>query len=96
MEICNFLHKGLKRLYEKDDSRGLPPSSVDKIRKMLGFLEAMKDPSELHKVPVWKAHILTGARSGTWSLHVTRNWRLTFWISPSGPEIRDLNFEDYH
>ena len=96
MEIRNFLHKGLRRLYEKDDSRGLPPSSVDKIRKMIAFLEAMKDASELYKVPVWKAHILAGARNGAWSLHVTRNWRLTFWISSDGTEICDLKFEDYH
>lgn len=96
MKIRNFVHKGLKRLYEEDDPRGLPPSGVDKLRKMIVFLEAMDEVSELHTVPVWRAHLLTGSRKGTWSLHVTRNWRLTFRIDNSEREICDLNFEDYH
>ena len=41
-----------------------------------------------------KAHILTGDRKGTWSLRVTRNWRLTFRIEDD--EIIDMDLEDYH
>ena len=67
---------------------------VDKLRKMLAFLEAMRDERELRDIPVWKAHRLTGNRKGTWSLHVTRNWRLTFRIE--GDEVADVNLEDYH
>jgi hypothetical protein len=37
--------------------------------------------------------VLTGDRKGTWSLHVTRNRRLTFRIE--GDEIIELNVEDY-
>jgi toxin HigB-1 len=96
VKIRDFLHKGLKGLYLEDDPRGLPPASVDKLRKMIVFLEAMNDASELRDVPVWKAHLLKGGRKSAWSLHVTRNWRMTFWIDPSEREIRDLNFEDYH
>lgn len=96
VKIRNILHKGLKRLYEQDDPKGLPSPAIDKLRKMIVFLEAMSDAVELHDVPVWKAHLLTGSRKGVWSLHVTRNWRLTFWIDVNGREIRDLNFEDYH
>jgi proteic killer suppression protein len=40
------------------------------------------------------AHQLSGNRKGVWSLHVTRNWRLTFRIENG--EILDVNFEDYH
>ena len=50
--------------------------------------------SDLPKRPVWKAHRLGGDRKGTWSLHVTRNWRLTFRIDDG--EIADVDFEDYH
>jgi proteic killer suppression protein len=96
VKIRNIAHKGLNRLREQDDSRGLPPGCVDKLRKMIAYLEAMEDVSELRMVPVWKAHILTGGRKGAWSLHVTRNWRLTFWIDKDARAICDLNFEDYH
>lgn len=69
---------------------------MDKLRKMIVYLEAMQEAAELRNVPVWKALLLTGTRKGTWSLHVTRNWRLTFWIDNAKREICDMNFEDYH
>lgn len=96
MKIRNFVHKGLKRLYEEDNAKGLPSSSVDKLRKIVVFLDAMEDPGELRTIPVWKAHLLSGNRKGTWSLHVTRNWRVTFFIDNAEREICDMNFEDYH
>jgi toxin HigB-1 len=43
-----------------------------------------------------KAHQLTGNRKGTWSLTVTRNWRITFRIDQHEGEIFDLDYEDYH
>jgi len=96
VKIRNFVHKGLKRFYEEGDSKGLPASDVDKLRKMIGFLEVMGEANELRNIPVWRAHLLTGSRKGTWSLHVTRNWRMTFWIDNANRRICDVNFEDYH
>jgi proteic killer suppression protein len=96
VRIRNFSHKGLKRLYEDGDPRGVPGAFVDKTSKILAFLDAIEDGEELRTVPAWKAHRLAGDRKGTWSLHLTRNWRLTFWIDAQENEIRDLNLEDYH
>jgi toxin HigB-1 len=86
----------LQQLYEDDDVRGLPSACLDKLWKILAFLEAMEDAREFRSVPVWRAHRMSGDRKGTWSLHVTRNWRLTFWIDEDEKEICDVNFEDYH
>lgn len=94
MHIRSFAHKGLKRLYLEDHTRGLPPDAVDKLRAMLTFLQDMRDVEELRALPQWKAHPLTGDRGGAWSLHVTRNWRLTFRVADGG--IEEVNFEDYH
>jgi len=96
MKMRNFVHKGLKRLYTEDSTQGVPPDSADKLRKMFAFLDDMESPAELRALSAWKVHVLTGIRKSTWSLHVTRNWRLTFWISLEGREIYDLNLEDYH
>ena len=90
----SIAHKGLRRLYEDNSSKGLSADTVDKLRKMLAFLDAMQDPEQLRALPTWKAHMLTGDRKGTWSLHVTRNRRLTFRIDDD--EIIDINLEDYH
>lgn len=96
MKIRNFVHKGLRLLYVEDETKGLPPDALDKLRKMLAYLDDMRDPEELRSLPTWKPHVLTGGRKGVWSLHVTRNWRLTFRIDAAEGEICDVNFEDYH
>ena len=83
-------------LYEDDIAKAVPPDSLDKLRKMLAFLDNMEDPDELRSLPSWRAHTLTGDRKGTWSLSVTRNLRLTFRIDLAELEICDLNLEDYH
>ena len=96
VKIRNIIHKGLKRLYAEDNTKGVPPDTVDKLRKMLAFLDDMEAPEELPALPSWKVHALTGDRKGTWSLSVTRNRRLTFRIDTAEQEICDLNLEDYH
>ena len=83
-------------LYLEDIARGLPPQCVDKIRKILTFLDEMQDTLELQTLPGWKAHMLTGDRKGTWSLSVTKNKRLTFSIDSTEREIYEVNLEDYH
>jgi proteic killer suppression protein len=96
VKIRSFAHKGLERLFTRADGGRLPPQCVDKLRKMLGFLEAMTDVHELRSLPVWRPHVLTGDRSDVWSLAVTRNWRLTFRVDRAEHELFDLDFEDYH
>lgn len=96
MRITSLAHKGLRLLYHKNSDRGVPARSAQKLRNMLGFLDAMSDTSEL-LAPVlkWKAHRLSGNRDDTWALYVTRNWRLTFRVDAHG-DLCDLNLEDYH
>ncbi len=96
VRIRGFLHKGLKRFYVDGHSKGLPQDAVDKIAKMLAFIQDMESAEELRTIAVWKAHPMTGDRKGYWSLHVTRNWRLTFRVDAAENEILDVNYEDYH
>jgi proteic killer suppression protein len=56
----------------------------------------MEQEDELRTVQSWKALMLTGDRKGTWSLSVTRNWRMTLRIDRQEIEIIDLDYEDYH
>ena len=96
MRIRNVVHKGLRRLIVDDDSSGISPDLVGKLRRMVAFLQDMQDETQLRQVPSWKAHQLTGNRKGTWSLFVSKNWRLTFRIDKTEIEIIDLDYEDYH
>jgi toxin HigB-1 len=94
VRIRTFAHKGLRRLYEEDNAKGLPPDAGPKLRAMLTFMQDMASTQKLYTVPAWKAHQLTGSRKNTWSLHVTRNWRLTFRVDQE--EICEVDYEDYH
>jgi toxin HigB-1 len=96
VRIRAFVHKGLKKLYADDVPRGVPPDTVDKLRKMLAFLDEMEDPEELRALRSFKVHPLTGGRKGTWSLSVTANRRLTFPVDTDEGEIYDVNLEDDH
>jgi toxin HigB-1 len=96
MKIRNVIHKGLRRFIEDDDASGLQPAVVVKVQRIVSFLQDMEVEDELRTVQSWKAHMLTGDRKGTWSLSVTRNWRMTFRIDRTQIEIIDLDYEDYH
>ena len=96
MKIRNVIHRGLRRFIESDDASGLSASVVEKVRNIVTFLQEMENPKELQDISSWKVHQLTGDRKGTWSLTVTRNWRMTFRIDRSAEEIIDLDYEDYH
>jgi proteic killer suppression protein len=96
LKIRNVIHRGLRRFIERDDASGLSPAIVEKVRNMVTFLQETEDARELRDVPSWSVHQLTGDCKGTWSLTVTRNWRLTCRIDRTKGEILDLDYEDYH
>lgn len=96
MKIRTVVHKGLRRLVEQDDASALNAAIVPRLRRILSFLQDMEQEAELRAIPGWNAHLLVGDRKGTWSLTVTRNWRITFRIDRAEIEIIDLDYEDYH
>jgi len=94
VEIESIRHKGLRRFFETGNSRGLV-GDVDRLRKMLAFIDAAAGLDELKMPPNYGLHALVGDRSGSWAMTVTRNWRMTFALDEHGALI-DLDLEDYH
>ncbi len=39
-------------------------------------------------------HPLKSTRHGTWAVNVSGNWRVTFRFD--GPDVTDVDYEDYH
>ena len=95
MEIENIRHKAFRRFVETGNPKGVDARIAERLRKMVAYLMAIDTADELHVPPNWGAHQLTGDRTGTWSLTVTKNWRMTFSINAGGA-IADLDLEDYH
>ncbi len=95
MEIRSVSHKGLRRFIEDGTTAGLAAASLVKIAAIVSFLEEAPGIEAVTKLQMWKAHQLTGDRKGTWSLSVTKNWRITFVVNADN-EIENLDLEDYH
>jgi proteic killer suppression protein len=95
VEIESIRHKALRTFAETGKAKGLPGNLVDRLRKMLAYLIAIEDEEGLKVPPNYRAPQLTGDRAGTWSLTVTRNWRMTFRVNAT-PAIEDMDLEDYH
>ena len=93
MKIRNVRHKGLRLLIEKDQTAGLPAAYVDKIRKILGFLQDMEKVEELQAIPVWRAHQLTGDRKGIWSLFALSTAAVCGFGSPGREDLQLESFE---
>jgi proteic killer suppression protein len=91
--IKRFRHRGLKRLYERDDRRGLNQDHVTKIARALARLDQAERPEDVD-VPGFRLHPLRGDLSGWWSITITANWRITFRFDAGN--VTDVDFVDYH
>jgi proteic killer suppression protein len=94
MIIRSVTHRGLRRLIEENDTRGIRTDLVDRVRKILAVLIVAENMDQVQGPPGWRIHQLSGDRRGTWSISVSGNWRVTFDVDEN--EIYHLNLEDYH
>lgn len=94
MRIQSFRHKGLKRLYETGETRGLRADMVAKIEDILHAIDQARTIDQVGLFPGWKLHPLKGDRRGEWSVWVTGNHRITFRVDAE--DVSDINLDDYH
>ena len=91
--IGSFKHKGLKRLYEKDDSSKLSAELLPKINRIVSLLDMATEPEDLD-LPGFRLHALKGDRKGYFAVSVNGNWRITFRFV--GGTAEDIDLVDYH
>jgi len=90
--IKSFRHKGLKRLFEDDDPKGVNSEHVAKLKNILATLHAA--PTVQHMdLPGFRLHPLKGNLKGFWGVTVRANWRMIFRFE-KGAE--DVDYVDYH
>ena len=90
--IRSFKHRGLKRLYERDDRSGVRPDLVDTIERIMMVLDAATAPQDLD-IPRYRLHPLKGTLKGFWSAAVRANWRIIFRFE--GEDAFDVELIDY-
>jgi proteic killer suppression protein len=91
--IRSFRHRGLRRLYEDDDWRGLNARHVERIRRVLTYLDQASIPQDVD-LPGWRLHPLKGERTGLWSVTINGNWRIVFRFENG--DVTDVDYLDYH
>ena len=91
--IESFRHKGLKRLFEHGDGKGVDAKFIDRIENILGLLDAAVALQDM-SLPSFRLHPLTGDLKGYWSVSVRANWRITFRFDDG--KARDVDLVDYH
>jgi len=77
--IQKFKRQGLKRLFESGISSDVYPQHVTRIRKILALLEAGETLEDMD-LPGLGLPQLKGNRKGTWTVKVSGNWRITFFV----------------
>lgn len=91
--IRGFRHRGLRRLYEADDRRGINAEHADKIRVVLARLDRAANPDDM-ALPGLRLHPLKGELAGFWSVTIRANWRIIFRFDGQG--VADVDLVDYH
>jgi len=91
--ILTFRHKGLERFFLRGTTAGIQAKHARRLRLILGRLNVAREPRDLG-LPGLDLHLLKGERKGTWAVSVSGNWRITFAFS--GPDVVNVDYEDYH
>jgi proteic killer suppression protein len=91
--IRSFKHRGLKRIYERGDGRGIRPDLLGTMEDILARLDEAETPQAMN-LPGYRLHPLKGEWKGFWSVTVRANWRIIFRFE--GADAFDVEMIDYH
>jgi proteic killer suppression protein len=91
--IKAFRHRGLKRLFERDDAAQVRADMREKIQNILAALDAANAPEKMD-FPGFRLHPLKGELRGFWAVTVRANWRIIWRFD--GADAVDVDLIDYH
>jgi toxin HigB-1 len=91
--ILSFKHRGLKRLFERNDRSLIAADLIHRVENILSTLDAASRPQALD-LPGYRLHPLKGDRRGYWAVTVRGNWRIIFRFE-NGDAV-DVELVDYH
>ncbi|MGA2695431.1 MAG: type II toxin-antitoxin system RelE/ParE family toxin [Terriglobales bacterium] len=91
--VRSIRHKGLKRLYDDDDPRGIIREHAVKLRDILVRLDAASSVKDMD-LPGFRLHPLKGDWKDFWAVTVRANWRVIFRFSEG--DAFDVDYLDYH
>jgi toxin HigB-1 len=93
LEVKRIKNAKLRRLAKSGEGSIIDPRWLRKVQRVMAMLDIATHPTELD-LPGFGLHELKGDREGTFSVMISRNWRVTFQWDDSGP--LDVDLEGYH
>ena len=91
--IRSFKSRALQALWEKNQTKGIDPKSLGKIKRILSALNAATKPDDMN-LPAFRFHELKGDGSGHYAVTIRANFRIVFeWDKGQAIRVRE---EDYH
>lgn len=91
--IRSFRHRGLKRLFERDEKAQVRADMLAKIENILAVLDRANHADEMD-LPGFRLHQLKGELRGYWSVTVRANWRIIWRFD--GTDAVDVDLIDDH
>jgi proteic killer suppression protein len=91
--IEHFRHKGLRRLFQQGEAKGISPDLLEKLENILFVLSRARRPEDMN-LPGFRLHRLKGDLKGFWSVIVRANWRVIFRFEEG--DAYDVDLIDYH
>ncbi|MDF0672769.1 MAG: type II toxin-antitoxin system RelE/ParE family toxin [Nitrospira sp.] len=91
--IQGFRHKGLKRLFEDGDRKGIRAEYLEKIENILAVLNRARVPEDMN-LPGFRLHPLKGDLKSFYAVTVRANYRVIFRFENG--HAYDVDFLDYH
>ena len=73
--------------------KGIIPEHAEKVARILDRLDASVSPVDM-SLPGYRLHELKGQDTGTWSVAISANWRITFVFK--GQDVFSVDYWDYH
>lgn len=91
--IQSFKHKGLKRLFENGEKKGLRADYIEKIENILFVLNRARTIEDMN-LPGFRLHPLKGDLKGFYAVTVRANYRVIFRLEDG--HAHDVDLIDYH
>ena len=91
--IEHFRHKGLKRLFQQGEAKGISPDLLETLENILFVLSRARRPEDMN-LPGFRLHRLKGDLKGFWSVIVRANWPVIVRFEEG--DVYDVDLIDYH
>lgn len=93
--IKSFSDAETERLFNGLRSRRLPPELQRPAARKLEMLDAAPSLQTLSRPPANRLEKLRGARAGSYSIRVNRQWRICFrWFESNAYDVEIVDYHD--